>query len=381
MPLIQKIEKMKVAIVHDWLVTYAGAERVLEQIIHIWPDADLFAVVDFLPTDQRGFIQNKPVRTSFIQRFPKAKTHYRHYLPFMPIAIEQFDLSAYDVVISSSHAVAKGVLTGPDQLHICYCHTPIRYAWDLQHQYLAQSGLNTGLKSILVRYLLHRIRLWDARTANGVDVFVANSHYIARRIDKVYRRQAEVVYPNVDTDYFIPATAAKEQSDYYLTASRLVPYKKIDLLVQAFNAMPDKKLVVIGDGPDMEKIQALAGPNIQLVGYQPQAALLDFMQQAKAFVFAAEEDFGIVVVEAQACGVPVIAYGKGGATETVVHGETGWLYPEQNSAAVQNAVQQFEQQFVCEPQRIRHHALRFSTERFKKQFQELVQAEYSHFLK
>lgn len=340
---------MKVAIVHDWLVTYAGAERVLEQIIHIWPDADLFAVVDFLPTDQRGFIQNKPVRTSFIQRFPKAKTHYRHYLPFMPIAIEQFDLSAYDVVISSSHAVAKGVLTGPDQLHICYCHTPIRYAWDLQHQYLAQSGLNTGLKSILVRYLLHRIRLWDARTANGVDVFVANSHYIARRIDKVYRRQAEVVYPNVDTDYFIPATAAKEQSDYYLTASRLVPYKKIDLLVQAFNAMPDKKLVVIGDGPDMEKIQALAGPNIQLVGYQPQAALLDFMQQAKAFVFAAEEDFGIVVVEAQACGVPVIAYGKGGATETVVHGETGWLYPEQNSAAVQNAVQQFEQQFVCEP--------------------------------
>lgn len=370
---------MKVAIVHDWLVTYAGAERVLEQIIHIWPDADLFAVVDFLPTDQRGFIQNKPVRTSFIQRFPKAKTHYRHYLPFMPIAIEQFDLSAYDVVISSSHAVAKGVLTGPDQLHICYCHTPIRYAWDLQHQYLAQSGLNTGLKSIVVRYLLHRIRLWDARTANGVDVFVANSQYIARRIDKVYRRQAEVVYPNVDTDYFIPATAAKEPSDYYLTASRLVPYKKIDLLVQAFNAMPDKKLVVIGDGPDMEKIQALAGPNIQLVGYQPQAALLDFMQQAKAFVFAAEEDFGIVVVEAQACGVPVIAYGKGGATETVVQGETGWLYPEQNSAAVQNAVQQFEQQFVCEPQRIRHHALRFSTERFKKQFQELVQTHYSQF--
>lgn len=370
---------MKVAIVHDWLVTYAGAERVLEQMVHIWPQADLFATVDFLPVAQRGFIQNKPVGTSFIQRLPKAKTHYRQYLPLMPVAIEQFDLSAYDVVISSSHAVAKGVLTGPDQLHICYCHTPIRYAWDLQHQYLAQSGLNRGFKSALVRYLLHRIRLWDARTANGVDVFVANSQYIARRISKVYRRQAEVIYPNVNTDYFVPAAAPVVNSDYYLTASRLVPYKKIDLLVQAFNAMPDKKLVVIGDGPDMAKIQALAAPNIQILGYQPQEVLLDYMQRAKAFVFAAEEDFGIVVVEAQACGVPVIAFGKGGATETVRHGQTGWLYQEQSSAAVQTAVQQFESQFVGDPQRIRDHALRFSTERFKRQFNDLVQTHYSHF--
>lgn len=296
---------MKVAVIHDWLVTYGGAERVLAQLLQLWPEADVYSIVDFFPENQRHLLLNKPVNTSFIQKMPLAKKHYRHYLPLMPLAVEQFDLSAYDVVISSSHAVAKGVLTGPDQLHICYCYTPMRYAWDLQHQYLQQSGLQRGIKSMLTRYMLHKMRLWDMRTANGVDEFIAISHYISRRIHKVYRRESTVIYPNVDTESFIPIEV-KNKDDFYLTASRMVPYKKIDLIVEAFNGMPDKQLVVIGDGPDMEKIRRIAQKNTLLLGYQEQDVLLSYMQRARAFVFASEEDFGIVPVEAQACGTGFI---------------------------------------------------------------------------
>lgn len=374
---------MKVAIIHDWLVTYAGAERVLEQMIALWPEADVFSVVDFIPAEQRQFIANKPVKTSFIQRLPGAKKHYRHYLPLMPLAVEQFDLGGYDLVISSSHAVAKGVLTGPDQLHICYCYTPMRYAWDLQHQYLTQSGLtqgglSKGLKSALTRYFLHKMRLWDVRTANGVDEFVAISHYIARRIHKVYRRESTVIYPNVDTLSFKPATPVVKE-DFYLTASRLVPYKKIDLIVQAFNQMPDKQLVVIGDGPEMAKIRNYAKENVTISGYQSHQVLLDHMQRARAFVFAAEEDFGIVPLEAQACGTPVIAFGRGGAAETVVHGKTGWLFHEQTTDAIQQAVQQFEAQFVVDVAVLVQHAEQFSTQRFRQQFYDFVQQKYCTF--
>ena len=228
---------MKIAIVCDWLVTYAGAERVLTEIINCFPQADLFAVIDFLPEDQRKFIQNKSVTTTFIQRLPLAKKIYRAYLPWMPLAIEQLDVSQYDLVISNSHAVAKGVITGPDQVHISYVHSPMRYAWDLQHQYLKETGLNKGLKGFLVKRLLHKMRLWDYRTPNGVDHFIANSNFIARRIWKIYRREADVIYPPVDTEKFIPK-GAKE--NFYLTASRMVPYKKMDLIVESFAAMPDK---------------------------------------------------------------------------------------------------------------------------------------------
>ena len=369
---------MKVAIIHDWLVTYAGAERVLEQLLQLWPQADLYSLIDFLPADQRQHILHKTVHTSFIQKLPRAKKNYRHYLPLMPLAIEQFDLGGYDLVISSSHAIAKGVLTGPNQLHICYCHTPIRYAWDLQHQYLQQSGLDKGVKGAITRYLLHKIRNWDVRTANGVDVFIANSHYIARRIHKVYRRDATVIYPNVDTLTFKPADPI-QKDDFYLTASRMVPYKKIDVIVQAFNAMPDKKLVVIGDGPDMDKIRAQAGPQIQLLGYQDHSVLVDYMQRARAFVFAAEEDFGIVPVEAQACGTPVIAFGQGGAAETVIHGESGWLFHEQSPMAIQQAVLDFENQFHTPSSQIQAHAQQFSTARFKQQIQDLIQQKYQAF--
>lgn len=243
---------MKVAIVCDWLVTYAGAERVIEQMLKVYPEADLFAVVDFLPEGSRDFLMNKSVTTTFIQNLPKAKKYYRAYLPLMPIAIEQLDLSSYDLVISSSHCVAKGILTGPDQIHISYVHSPVRYAWDLQHQYLRESGLTHGLKSKIARAILHYIRIWDTRTSNGVDYFISNSRFIAKRIWKCYRREATVVYPPVNIDIF---QYCEEKEDYYVTASRMVPYKKMDLIVEAFTQMPDKKLVVIGDGPDFEKIK------------------------------------------------------------------------------------------------------------------------------
>ncbi|WON79866.1 glycosyltransferase family 4 protein [Acinetobacter sp. UGAL515B_02] len=305
----------RMAIVADWLVAYAGAERVISEMLQVFPKSDLFSVIDFLSDESRQHFLGKHAQTTFIQKFPKAETKYRNYLPFMPLAIEQLDVSAYDVILSSSHAVAKGVLTGPDQLHISYVHSPIRYAWDLQHQYLRELGLTQGIKALIVRWLLHKIRMWDYRTANGVDHFVANSKFIARRIKKVYGRDSDVIYPPVDTDRF---TLRENKDNFYFTASRMVPYKKIDLIVEAFAQMPDKKLVVIGDGPDMQKIKSKATSNIEILGYQSNQVMQDHMQRAKAFVFAAEEDFGITPVESQACGTPVIAFGKGGSRETVM---------------------------------------------------------------
>ena len=315
---------MRVAIVHDWLTVYAGAEKVLEQMFNIWPDADLFAVVDFLQEKDRHFVKGKRARTTFIQRLPKAATRYRNYLVLMPLAIEQLDLSSYDIVVSSCHAVSKGVITGPEQLHVCYVHSPIRYAWDLQHQYLAESRMSTGIKGWIARVVLHYIRMWDVRTANGVDCFVANSGFIARRVAKVYRRDASVIYPPVDIDAF---SFVGKKGDFYLTASRMVPYKKIRLIVEAFSRMPDKTLVVIGEGPEFERVRAAATPNVRILGYQSFDVLRDHMQRARAFIFAAEEDFGITPVEAQACGTPVIAFAKGGALETV-RGKNGIQEPD-----------------------------------------------------
>jgi glycosyltransferase involved in cell wall biosynthesis len=367
---------LRVALVHDWLVVYAGAEKVLEQMLEIWPDADVFALVDFVSEKDRGFLKGKKVNTSFIQKLPFAKRKYRGYLPLMPLAIEQLDLSAYDVIVSSSHAVAKGVLTSPSQVHVSYIHSPIRYAWDLQHQYLRESGLTKGFKSFLARALLHYIRLWDLRTANGVDVMVANSRFVGKRIRKVYGRDSEVIYPPVDTANF---TMSSQKDDFYLTASRMVPYKMITAIVEAFASMPDKKLVVIGDGPEMARIRAVAGPNVQILGHQPFATLKDHMQRAKAFVFAAEEDFGITPVEAQACGTPVIAFGKGGALETVrglglTDKPTGAFFYEQTPAAIAQAVQQFEQQGqVITSDDCRANAEKFSIENFKRGMTDLVQ--------
>ena len=369
---------MKVAIVHDWLVTYAGAERVLEQLLNIFPEADLYSIVDFLPENNRNFIKNKKVTTSFIQKLPKAKTKYRNYLPLMPLAIEQFDLRGYDLIISSSHCVAKGVITGPDQKHICICYTPVRYAWDLQGQYLKESGLTKGLKGWLAKAILHYIRLWDLRTVNGVDEFIAISDYIKRRILKTYRRESIVIYPPVDVDSF---EFCKRKEDFYLTASRMVPYKKMDLIVEAFSKMPDKKLIVIGDGPDLKKIKDKAGKNVTLLGYQPFEVLKEHMQKAQAFIFAAEEDFGITPVEAQACGTPVIAYGKGGALETIIgidnEKPTGVFFEEQTVKSICKAVKKFEAEKEKIDYKIcRENAERFSTDVFLDNLSNLVNQIY-----
>ena len=351
---------MKIAIVHDWLTTYAGAEKVLEEILKLYPKADIFTIVDFLPEKDRRFLQGHEITTSFIQNLPFAKTKYRSYLSLMPLAVEQFNLSSYDLIISSSHAVAKGVITGPNQIHISYVHSPMRYAWDLQHQYLKESRLDKGFKGWIAKYLLHKIRLWDRQTANGVDYFIANSNYIAQRIWKVYRRESVVIYPPVDTDAF---ELHERKEDFYLTASRMVPYKKIDLIVEAFSQMPDKKLIVIGDGPDMGKIEEKAASNVLLVGYQPFHILKEHMQRAKAFIFAAEEDFGIAPVEAQACGTPVIAFKKGGAVETVVENTTGVFFENQTVNDLQKSILRFEN-ITFSPQHIHEHALKFSKQRF-----------------
>ena len=369
---------IKVALVHEWFVDYSGSERVLEQMLNVIPQADIFAQVEFLPDHLKKFIKHKQVKTSFIQKLPFAKTKYRSYLPLMPLAIEQFDLTEYDLVISSNHAVAKGVITGPDQLHICMCYSPIRYAWDLTHQYLQESGLNTGIKGWIAKYMLHKIRMWDYRTANGVDDFIAISNYISRRIKKVYNRESTVIYPPVDLEFFKLHT---QKDDYYLTTSRFVPYKKIGMIVEAFSKMPEKKLVVIGDGPQFKKVKSLAASNIELMGFQSRETIREYMQRAKAFVFTAVEDFGIVTVEAQACGTPVIAYGKGGSLETVIENETGIFFYRQHPDDIIDAVKRFESGIVVfDPAIVHNNAKRFAEERFKKEFKDFVEkAVNSHY--
>jgi glycosyltransferase involved in cell wall biosynthesis len=374
---------MRAAIVHDWLVTYAGAERVLEQMLRVLPDADLFSLIDFVEPSQRGFLGGRPVRTSFIQRLPGARRWYRQFLPILPLAIEQLDLSGYDLIVSSSYAVAKGVLTGPDQLHICLCHSPMRYAWDLQHQYLRESGLDHGVRSWFTRWVLHRTRNWDARTGAGVDEFLATSRFVARRIRKVYRRESTVIYPPVDTDAFTPRVGTPREP-FYVTASRLVPYKRVELIVEAFAGTPERSLVVIGDGPEANRVRERAAPNIQLLGEQPFPTLLDHLQRARAFVFAAEEDFGIVPIEAQACGTPVIAFGKGGVLETIRgldHPQpTGVFFSEQTTIALQTAVATFEREADrITPEACRHNALRFRAELFRNRFGSFVHQRFAEF--
>jgi glycosyltransferase involved in cell wall biosynthesis len=370
---------MRVAIVHEWLVTYAGSEKVLEAMLSVYPQADVFCLLDFMPAEFRGWLGDRRVTTSFLQSFPGIKGYYRKMLALMPAAIEQLDVSGYDLVISNSHAVAKGVITGGDQLHICYCYTPMRYAWDLHHQYMSESNLHSGLKSILARWMLHKARVWDSRTSNGVDDFISVSNYIARRIRKAYRRDSTIIYPGVAVDKFL---LCNKKEDYYVTCSRMVPYKKIPLIVEAFRKMPDRKLVVIGDGPQFGEAKAKAGPNVKLLGYQPHDVLHEYLQKAKAFIFAAEEDYGIAPIEAQACGTPVLAYGKGGASETVVDGVTGYHFFEQSVDAICAVVGRFEntsQSFS--PAAIRTHALRFSESRFKHEFKDFIESKYEAHLR
>jgi glycosyltransferase involved in cell wall biosynthesis len=367
---------MKVAIVHEWLDTYAGSERVLEQLLLAWPEADLFTVCDFLPDEERAFLRGRTPRTSFIQRLPGARRHFRKYLPLMPIAIEQFDLTGYDLVISSNHAVAKGVLTGPGQLHVSYVHSPMRYAWDLQHQYLRESGSDRGLRGIVTRYMLHRLRIWDRASAAGVDVLVGNSTYIAARIRKAWRREAEVVHPPVDLARF---ALVHDKQDHFLVASRMVPYKRIELVAEAFRKMPERRLRIIGDGQNMPAVRRAAGdaPNITFLGRVDQPTLIREMQLAAASIHAAEEDFGIAIVEAQACGTPMIAFARGGARDIVRTppdpAPTGLLFPEQTAESLIAAVGKFvAMRGSFTPAACRANAERFSEELFRDRMRAVV---------
>ena len=362
---------MKVALVHEWLTVIGGSENVFTEIALLFPEADIYTLVARDETIKALGLSQHKVSTSFIQKMPFAKTKYRNYLPLFPLASEQVDLSAYDLIISSSHAVAKGVLIHSGQTHICYCHSPMRYAWDLYYQYLDEAGLKRGLKGLLAKLVLHRIRQWDIISTNRVDHFIANSNYIGKRIRKIYNRDSVTIYPNVATENFEVST---NREDYYVTCSRLVPYKKIDLIVQSFNQMPDKKLIVIGDGPDFAKINKIAGPNVSMLGYQSFDSLKKYLSTARAFIFAAEEDFGILPVEAQACGTPVIAFQKGGLTETVVANETGIFFTKQDTESIIVSVNVFEKSAQnFDPVKIAAHAKRFSTERFRTEFSSFIQ--------
>lgn len=359
---------MKVALVHDWLVGMGGGERVLEAIASCYP-GDFFTLVSNLEKLKGTFFEGQPIISSFLQKFPKAASWYRYYLPFFPLAIEQFDLSHYDLIISSSHAVAKGVLTHPRQLHICYCHTPMRYAWDLYHEYLR--GLR-GLQKKMAQWVLHYLRHWDVLSSNCVDHFIVNSNYVATRVQKYYRRKAKVIYPPVSTHKFEINT---DRENYYITCSRLVPYKKIDVIVEAFSKLPDRRLLIIGDGPEIRKIKSKASSKkIEFLGYQSDENYRTILEKAKAFLFMAEEDFGIAPVEAQAAGIPVIAYGKGGVLETVIPEVTGLFFEHQTSEALIQKILEFERKEDCFfPEVIKSNAERFNENLFRQVFEAFVQ--------
>lgn len=370
----QKPIPARIAVVHDWLIDFAGSERVLAEILRCFPQADLFALIDHMPQAEREWLGGRRAKTSFLQNLPGIASHHTYYLPLMPIAIEQLDVTGYDLVISCSHAVAKGVIVNPDALHISYVCSPMRYAWDQQFAYLRGERMERGILSALLRWQLHRLRLWDHRSAASVDSFVADSHFVARRILKAYRREAQVIYPPVDTEAFQPGT---QRGEDYVTVSRLMHYKRVDLLVQAFRDLPDRRLVVIGEGPEYARIRAAAPANVDMLGRLPQEAVRDRVSRARAFLFASVEDFGIAPVEALACGTPVIALRRGGAAETVTGLDadepTGVFFEEQTAESVAAAVRSFEQNShrilgaAC-----RRRAERFSAQRFRSEFAAFV---------
>ena len=357
---------IRVAIVHDWCPDFRGGERVLARLCKLFPGADVFTLFDFLPESIKAeHFPGVKFETSIANRLPGVRKYYRALFHVCPFLIEQFDVTRYDMVISSSAAFARGVLTRPDQPHLSYIHSPVRYAWDEQFNYLDQAKLGFGPKGLLVRWLLHRLRMWDARTAHGPDLMLANSNYVCRRIGRIYGRDADVVFPPVAVSE-MPFRAIKD--DYYVTASFLAPYKRTDLVIKAFRSMPDRKLVVVGEGQQMAKLKELQAPNISFTGYLSREDYVDTIARARAMVFAGCEDFGIALAEAQACGTPLIAFGRGGAVDIVrplgAHPTpTGILFPSQTEDAVRKAVEEFE----LNGHRIRPEACRINSERFSEE--------------
>jgi glycosyltransferase involved in cell wall biosynthesis len=359
-----------VALVQDALPFLGGAERVLESVLDLYPAAPLYTLV-YNPAAFRDTpFAAREVRTSFIDRLPRASRSYRSYLPLFPLAVEQFDLDPFEIVLSFNYAAAHGVLVRPDQLHLSYTYIPLRQAWLEPHRFLRKNGFARGLKSWAARSLLHYLRLWDQAAARRVDQFIAPSRWVASVIWRVYRRTSQVIYPPVDVDRFCPLWP---REDYYITVGRLVPHKKIDRIVEAFNRL-DRPLLVVGEGPEREALADLAGPTVQLLGRQRDSALQGLLGRARAYVHMAEEDFGIAPVEAQAAGCPVIAFGQGGARETVIEGETGILFFEQSAGSLVAAVQEFERaRLKFDIARLRENAMQYHRQRFQRGFSDLVE--------
>ena len=360
--------------VHEWLTEWGGSEDVTCAMLRAMPGEALHATIDFLAPDQRARFGPVPIHTTFLQRLPGVRKRFWNYLPLTPLAVETHDLRRAQLIVSSSHAFAKGVLTTGEQLHVSYVHSPMRYAWDLHHEYLADYRLDRGAKGLLARYMFHRLRQWDRQTAHNVDLFLANSRHVQRRIWRAYRRLSRVLYPPVAVGRF---RFEPRKGDHYVTVSRLVSYKRVDLLLQAFRAMPKRRLVVIGDGPELPRLRAMCPPNVELLGFQSGEAVQQYLGGARAFLFAAHEDFGISPVEAQACGTPVIAYGNGGSRETVrdVRSETrptGLLFDEQTPASLQAAVEAFDA-VAIDPHDCRRWAERFDEPVFEAAFRGVLE--------
>jgi glycosyltransferase involved in cell wall biosynthesis len=381
---------VNIAIVHDFFCNLGGSDAVVQALHQLFPDAPVYTLIVYDRNRDADVLQGMELRFSFLQRIPWARRSHQPFLPLFPIAVEQFDLRDYDLIISSSHSCAKGIITPPETLHICYCHTPMRYAWDMYPEYTRHMG---RLARAVAALVMHYVRLWDALSTARVDHFVANSRFVARRIWKYYRCEATVIYPPVDTTYFTPEACAEvppepcpelrrrdgeglgrsnQDEDYYLVVSRLTGYKRVDLAVAAFNDLR-RPLRIIGHGPELRRLQAMAGPNIAFLGYQPRSVVREHLARCRALIFPGVEDFGIAPVEAQAAGRPVIAYAAGGALETVVDGVTGLFFREQSPAALGATVERFEHT-AFDKQLIHEHARQFDAARFAEQMRALVVA-------
>lgn len=353
-------QKLKVAIVHDWLTNMGGAEQVVMVLLEMFPDATVFtSLLNRENVDPQ--ILSADIRTSFLQRLPKKLRRHQRLLPFMPLAFEQFNLNGYDLVISSSSSCAKGIITGVNTLHVCYCYTPMRYAWDFYHEYI---GTLNGLKKSFAEIFMSYIRIWDRLSADRVDGFIAISNHIKKRIKKHYAQTSQVIYPPVWTSRFRDAKCAKE--DFYLVVSRLVPYKRIDLAIHACNEL-GKNLIVIGSGQEFSNLKRMAGPTVKLLGRQPDQVVNEYIGRAKAFLFPGEEDFGITMVEAISSACPVIAFGRGGATDIVLHNVTGILFEEQTVDSLKNAIKLFEQTSF-DVSKLLEHSKKFDKVIFKEKF-------------